>query len=120
MDHPIKTRKWWAAAFIRALKTFAQTVVALVGVDAIGIAQVDWVGILSAAALALVLSFLTSIGGLPEVVDADAEANEYQGRHVARPIPEVEVLTIAESAPVTGAEIAQGSISANHIITDRK
>ncbi len=80
MDHPIKTRKWWAAAFIRALKTFAQTVVALVGVDAIGIAQVDWVGILSAAALALVLSFLTSIGGLPEV--SDDGTDDYQGKHV--------------------------------------
>ena len=80
MDHPIKSRRWWAAAFVRALKTFAQTIVALVGVDAIGIAQVDWPGILSTAALALVLSFLTSIGGLPEV--GDDGGDDYQGRHV--------------------------------------
>ena len=80
MDHPIKSRRWWAAAFVRALKTFAQTIVALVGVDAIGIAQVDWLGTLSAAALALVLSFLTSIGGLPEV--SDGGGDDYQGKHV--------------------------------------
>lgn len=58
--------KWWKAALIRAVKTIAQTAVATIGTTAV-IAQVDWVLVLSASALAGLLSILTSIGGLPEV-----------------------------------------------------
>ena len=69
MPHPIATRPWWIAALIRALKTFAQTSAALIGTDAVGITSVDWPGILSAAALAGVVSLLTSLAGLPEADD---------------------------------------------------
>jgi uncharacterized protein (DUF58 family) len=56
------------ASAIRAVKTFAQTAVSLVGTNTMGITQIDWVGVLSGAALAAVLSVLTSIAtGLPEV-----------------------------------------------------
>jgi uncharacterized protein (DUF58 family) len=56
------------ASAIRALKTFSQTAVSLVGTNTMGITQIDWVGVLSGAALAAVLSVLTSIAtGLPEV-----------------------------------------------------
>ena len=67
----IKT-KWAKAAGIRAVKTFAQTAVALIGTNAIGITEVNWVGVMSGAALAGVVSILTSVAGLPEVSeDAD-------------------------------------------------
>ena len=56
------------ASAIRSVKTFAQTAVSLVGTNTMGITQIDWVGVLSGAALAAVLSLLTSIAtGLPEV-----------------------------------------------------
>jgi len=56
------------ASAVRALKTFCQTAVALIGTNAMGVSQVDWVGVLSGAALAAVLSLLTSVAtGLPEV-----------------------------------------------------
>lgn len=59
-------RAWVKSAIVRAVKTAAQTAVALIGTGAIGITDVDWVGVLSASALAALVSVLTSIGGLPE------------------------------------------------------
>ena len=64
----IFTKEWFAAAGIRALKTVAQAAVASIGVTAM-IHEVDWVVVGSTAALAGVLSLLTSIAGLPEVSD---------------------------------------------------
>lgn len=61
------TRDFWRAAGIRALRTIAQTAVASMGTAAL-ITEVNWVQVLSASALAGVLSLLTSIAtGLPEV-----------------------------------------------------
>lgn len=59
--------KWIKAASVRAIKTVAQTAVALIGTNAIGITEVDWIGVASGAALAGVVSLLTSLGGIPEV-----------------------------------------------------
>lgn len=58
---------WVKAALVRAIKTAAQTAVALIGTNAIGITGVDWVAVASASALAAVVSLLTSIAGIPEV-----------------------------------------------------
>lgn len=56
------------SALIRAVRTMAQTAVSLIGTGAIGILDVDWVSVISASALAGLLSILTSIStGLPEV-----------------------------------------------------
>lgn len=62
----IFTKEWFAAAGIRALKTVAQTAVASIGVTAM-IHEVDWIVVGSTAALAGVLSLLTSVAGLPEL-----------------------------------------------------
>jgi len=65
----VKERNWknWVrAAGIRALKTCAQTAVATIGTGAL-LSEVNWVAVLSASALAGVLSLLTSVAGLPEV-----------------------------------------------------
>ena len=62
----IFTKEWFAAAGIRALKTAAQTAVASIGVTAM-IHEVDWLVVGSTAALAGVLSLLTSVAGLPEL-----------------------------------------------------
>ncbi len=59
--------RWAKAAGIRALKTVAQTAVALIGTNAIGITEVNWIGVASGAALAGVVSLLTSLAGIPEV-----------------------------------------------------
>ena len=62
----ILTRDWWAAAAIRALRTVAQTAVALIG-TATAITDVAWPVIASGSLLAGILSLLTSLAGLPEV-----------------------------------------------------
>lgn len=59
-------KKWWKAAGVRAIKTVAQTAVAMIGVSAT-IGAVDWGQVASASALAGVLSLLTSVAGLPEI-----------------------------------------------------
>ncbi len=61
-----KTKLWWNAATVRALKTVAQTAAATIGTAAV-MGQVNWILVGSSALLAGVLSLLTSIGGLPEV-----------------------------------------------------
>ena len=59
-------KKWFKAAGIRAIKTMAQTGVALIGVGTL-LSDIDWLMVLSATALSGILSFLTSIAGLPEL-----------------------------------------------------
>ena len=61
-----KWRLWWKAALVRALKTLAQTAVATVGTAAV-LAEVNWLAVASASALAALLSLLTSLAGLPEL-----------------------------------------------------
>lgn len=60
---------FWRAALIRSLRTFAQTAIAVIGTAAV-LEDVRWWAVASAAALAAVLSLLTSVAtGLPEVDD---------------------------------------------------
>lgn len=63
---------WLKAAGVRALKTVAQTAVATVGTSAV-MAEVDWIMVASASALAGILSLLTSIAGLPELNTGEPE-----------------------------------------------
>lgn len=62
----VDTQKWAKAAGIRALKTMAQTVVAVIGTGAV-ISAVDWKMVVSSAIVAGVVSLLTSVAGIPEV-----------------------------------------------------
>lgn len=57
--------EWFQAALIRAVKTIAQTVVGMITVGA-AFSEINWGYIWSVAAVAGILSLLTSVAGLPE------------------------------------------------------
>lgn len=59
-------KEWMKCAGIRAIKTIAQTAVALIGVGTV-MSDVDWLMVASASLLSGILSILTSIAGLPEL-----------------------------------------------------
>ena len=61
-----KAKKWIRAALVRAVKTVAQSAVAMIGTAAV-MGDVSWGMVASAAALSGILSLLTSVAGLPEV-----------------------------------------------------
>lgn len=61
----VNTRKWMLNAAIRAVKTMAQTAVAVMGTSTV-LSAVDWRMVLSSAIVAGIVSILTSVAGLPE------------------------------------------------------
>ena len=72
------TTAFWKASFERAVKTFAQSLVAVGLVDAGGLLDVGWTAALSAAGLAALISVLTSVasdaatGGGPSLTNAES------------------------------------------------
>lgn len=65
----MKTRdwkKWFAAAGIRAIRTFAEAVLAYIGTGAVVLGDVNWLAALSAGAFGAVVSILLALTGLPE------------------------------------------------------
>lgn len=65
-----KVIKWLKAAGIRAIKTVAQTAVAMLGTSVV-LGDVNWAMVSSASALAGVASMLTSVAGLPELKEGN-------------------------------------------------
>ena len=71
------TIAFWKAAAERALKTFAQTAAAILVAAGTGLLSADWVGVLSVAGMAAVVSLLTSIAsgaatdGSPSLTSAE-------------------------------------------------
>lgn len=62
----VDTRKWVKAAGVRAIRTTAQTALALIPAR-VTIGAVDWKVVLSTSILAGAVSLLTSVAGIPEV-----------------------------------------------------
>lgn len=65
----MKSKEFWKAAAMRAIRTVAQTAIATIGTAAV-MSEVNWLVVGSASLLAGILSILTSIAtGLPEAED---------------------------------------------------
>lgn len=62
----VDTIKWIKAAGVRAIKTVAQTSVAIIGTS-VTMGAVDWKMVVSASVLAGIVSILTSVAGIKEV-----------------------------------------------------
>ena len=69
-------KKWFKAAGIRAMRTFAQAMLAYIGTGALVLGDVNWIAALSAGAFGAVSAILMALAGLPEV-DKEEEA-EYR------------------------------------------
>lgn len=67
----LKNKNWWVCSLVRAIKTFAQAMISNIGMTAVTLSEVPWLTVLSASALAALLSILTSLSGLPEVEHAE-------------------------------------------------
>ena len=63
-------KEWIKAAGIRALKTMAQSAIAVISTSAI-LEDVKWKMVISSALLAALLSVLTSVAGLPELKEGE-------------------------------------------------
>lgn len=59
-------KQWFRAAGVRAVKTMAQTFVAMIGTSTV-MSEVNWLMIASATVLSGILSIAISIAGLPEL-----------------------------------------------------
>ena len=60
------TKEWFKAAFIRAIKTMAQTALGMMTVG-MAVEEIKWEYVGSVSVVAGIYSLLTSIAGLPEV-----------------------------------------------------
>ena len=59
--------KWWKAALIRAIRTFAEAMLAYIGTGAVVLGDVNWLAALSAGGFGFVTALLLALTGLPEV-----------------------------------------------------
>lgn len=60
-------KKWAKAAVIRAVRTFAEAMLAYIGTGAIVLGDVNWLAALSAGAFGAICAILLALAGLPEV-----------------------------------------------------
>lgn len=80
---------FWLKTAERAVKTFAQAAIAVGSGDGLGLLDIDWTGTASVAALAAVISVLTSIGYpaavLPGVDGASEDGESGASRELYNP-----------------------------------
>lgn len=61
------TKEFWKATFVRAIRTFAEAMLAYIGTGALVLKDVDWVAALSAGGLGFVCAVLLALAtGIPE------------------------------------------------------
>lgn len=59
-------KKWFKNTGIKVIKTMAETALAVIGTNTMGITEVDWLGLLSACALSGIVTILFNIKSIPE------------------------------------------------------
>ena len=66
--------KWLKSLGVKVAKTMAETALAVIGTNTIGITDVEWLGVLSACALSGVVTILFNIKSLPEPTNGTGDA----------------------------------------------
>ena len=69
-------KQWFKYAAIRAIKTFCQGLLALIGANQVSIVELDWPTMLGISATMALASLLTSVVGIPEVKLPEVEGEE--------------------------------------------
>lgn len=59
-------KNWLKNVCIRTIKTMAETALAVIGTNSVGITDVDWIGVGSAVLLSGVITILFNIKSIPE------------------------------------------------------
>lgn len=78
----MQTKQFWFDVSERAVKTFAQSLLAVLAVG-VPIWEIDWLGALGIAATATVISVLTSVASAATGDPTTASAVDYVGSHRA-------------------------------------
>lgn len=63
--------KWLLAALVRAVRTFAESMLAYIGTGAVVLGDVNWIAALSAGAFGFIVAILFALAGLPEVKEEE-------------------------------------------------
>ena len=90
------TKVFWYATAERAVKTFAQTLVAVLSAGQLGLFEVAWAKAMSTAALGAVMSVLTSVGSARTAGDGPS-----LGAEVTRPAAGAATATTGTAAGTT-------------------
>lgn len=69
-------KKWLYASLIRAVRTFAEVILATIGTNYVRFNEVDWVGALSIGLTAFILTIIAAITGLPEVPEEEIKVKQ--------------------------------------------
>ena len=67
---------WAKCALIRAIRTFAESMLAYIGTGKLVLGDVNWVACLSAGAFGFVIAWLIALTGLPEEENKEEEQVE--------------------------------------------
>lgn len=59
-------KKWLKSVGIKTIKTMAETAIAVIGTNAVGITDVDWIGVGSAMLLSGIVTILFNIKSIDE------------------------------------------------------
>lgn len=63
----IFTKKWWEATGNRCIRTFAEAALSYIGTGALLLNDVNWLGVISAGTMGVIIAFFLALAGLPEV-----------------------------------------------------
>ncbi len=64
-------KEWLKAALIRAVRTFAEAMLAYIGTGAVVLGDVNWLAALSAGGFGFLTAILLALTGLPEVAKGE-------------------------------------------------
>lgn len=66
-------KDWAYKALIRAIRTFAEAMLAYIGTGAVLLGDVNWLAALSAGGMGFVMAWLLALAGLPEEEPVETE-----------------------------------------------